>query len=202
MTIKAALSVLAALPLVANGDPIFVDYQGTVSNILGARPFDGTTSYPVSDHYAIGVPVAGRLTIHPELAGPPTAYNAGAILYGWGLQANYDFVPDFVTGFLSRGPGNDTLSTDPYAGGYYDVGDKRVVSTAPYPVFSGIHITARVAGLLKGDGEPLEQFFDLAAADLVGTADYLRAIIYDGSRTVYVALSHLSVKPGKCSAAT
>jgi hypothetical protein len=202
MTIKAALGLLAALPLAANADPIFVDYQGTVSDIIGALPSNATTRYDESDHYAIGAPVVGRLTIHPDLAGPPISYNAGATLYGWGLQGNHDFVPDFVTGFLSRGPGNDTLSTDPYSDGYYDVGDKRVVDTTPNVVFSGIHITARVAGLLEDYGEPLEQFFDVTAADLRHSADYLRAIIYDGSRNVYVALSHLSVKPGRCSAAT
>jgi hypothetical protein len=198
MTIKLALGLLVALPLAAQADPIFVDYQGTVSDILEVN-----IPHPVSDHYAVGDRVAGRLTIHPELAGDPIPYNYGAILYGWGLQGNYDFVPDFVTGFLShRGPGNDSLSTDPYAQGYYSVGDERAVKTTPNVIFSGIHITARVEGLLQGDREPLKQFFDLTTADLHSTADYLQAVIYDGARDVFVTLSHLSVKPGHCSAPT
>jgi hypothetical protein len=78
----------------------------------------------------------------------------------------------------------------------------RIPFSSPDVVFAGIHITARVAGLLTGDGEPLKQFFDLTVADLHSTADYLQAIIHDGSRSVYVALTHLSASPGRCSAPT
>jgi hypothetical protein len=185
---KAALAIVCLLPIVAESEILFVDYEGTV------------TSVSHSPGYAIGDAVSGRLTIDTLLAPPDRNPSPNEAYYGV-VSGYVATAPDFVTGYLTEaGTDHVRVRNDvPWVGiNYSTIMDVYFVSDDLFDGRAeGVDILARVRGLLDDDG--IEQSFEVTSADVDDEGEGLFGAIRTGyERGVGFLISRLSVKPGRC----
>jgi hypothetical protein len=186
---KLALGLLLLLPLTGRAELIFVDYAGTVS-------YDNPDP-EIGGQHTVGDHVSGRLTIDTAVAsGGPTSSKVAN--YGPN-QASFE--PPYK-GFVTAPGGDGYNSFDSVsicngcksdgAGGwldYIDIAD------------DFFHINVTNHDFIANLG--LKQSFDFTAADVTGPGESLSAwmgLRAEAGRAFELVLSHVSMRPGQCSA--
>jgi hypothetical protein len=180
---KTLFACLAALPFLAQGEPIYVQYEGRVLRI---DERDG----PV-EGYEVGDFLSGTLVINPDLA--PLHEPTGGFLEIGGFEGS-----NFVTGFARGGPAQDFVGIYP-AGhrgpglpglGRYDVNDSR------YPMDSGQWISIGASSAAIKDAT-LFQTIDVKEGE---KGSFMSGVIGLGRAAgqVLLGLTRFSVTPGRC----
>jgi hypothetical protein len=175
------------LPVAAQADVLFVDYEGVV-NQAGANPAG----------YRVGDKIKGRLLVDLLLA-PPNLFPTSEL-------ASYHYLPweqqkDWVRGFT--GPGGTAadrifVRNDPSGLDSFSIGDRR---DQGLDTFLGIELT--VNGLELFPTNELSELgeFTVTRADKPATfAGDLRWGWGEAAQFVSFALKRFSVKPGRCAA--
>jgi hypothetical protein len=183
-------AVLLALPFAAQAELIYVDYDAIVS---GFEHNDDSS-------YSLGQRLQGRLTIDTVLAGAPYDSNAVTAHYGvsWGDR---DYIPDFVTGFLTPSGGEGTDQVDfyqdtPFEGGVFD--GFAIADDLNFGRSGGIQFVVFAPDLLDGLG--FDQSFAVKATELESGGSMRGTIVEAFESWVSLELRSLSMTPARCFA--
>jgi hypothetical protein len=185
---RTILAAFVALPLVAEAQPLFVEYEGTVESVEPSPHWD----------FRPGDRVKGVVKIDPSLAPPDSRPIDSFAEYSSGGPSDFVF-SDFVNGNLS----GDYLDIQVGLFGRQDryrLADRaEIVGGTPGANWRDFTIEVTGMNLVRDDG--IVQTFDaIPKKDGSSIVSALLQGLGDLRRTVTFALTRVSVTPGRCRA--